>query len=527
MSLEPVLLAGGWRQAREPVGTLRATNPATAAVFGATYPISNFADLHDALQAAHAAAAQLNSISVDTIVRFLDIYARNLEALEADLVQMAHLETALAKEPRLRSVELPRTTDQLRQAAAAVLDRSWCMPTLDIKNNIRSCYAPLAGPVIIFGPNNFPMAFNAISGGDFAAAIAAGNPVIAKAHPGHPGTTKLLAEAAFDAVLESGLPRSTVQLFYHARSADGLRLVGDSRVGAVAFTGSRKAGLALKGAADRAGVPVYLEMSSINPVFVLPAAIAEQGEEIAAELVASCTVGAGQFCTNPGLIVLLKGEMSERFLDLVRERLQLATTGTLLTEQGSGQLAEAVSTWQAHGALLVAGGHPMQDSSFRFANTLLRVSGDDFLKNADALQTEAFGSASLVVFARDTAQLLQIAGHLEGNLTGSIYSDTGGRDDEQYDLLEPVLRKKVGRLLNDKMPTGVAVSSAMVHGGPFPATGHPGFTAVGIPASMRRFAALHCYDNVRQKRLPAILQNKNPASATWRFIDGGWTKADV
>src|ERR1039458_1535460 len=163
----------------------------------------------------------------------------------------------------------------------------------------------------------------------------------------------------------------------------------------------------------------------------------------------------------------------------------------------------------------------------RFANTLLRVGGEQFLSSPEQLQTEAFGNASLVVIVPDAAAAAKVLAHLEGNLTGSIYSDTRGSDDELYAQLAPLLRSRVGRFLNDKMPTGVAVTAAMNHGGPFPATGHPGFTAVGIPASLRRFAMLQCFDNVRPLRLPAALQNKNLNGKMWRLIDGAWSQWDV
>ena len=169
----------------------------------------------------------------------------------------------------------------------------------------------------------------------------------------------------------------------------------------------------------------------------------------------------------------------------------------------------------------------MGAAGFRFAPVLLVVSGDAFLAQPDALQTEAFGPAALLVLARDATQMVEIAARLDGNLTGSIYSHSLGQDDGLYALLEPVLRRKVGRLLNDKMPTGVAVTAAMNHGGPYPATGHPGFTAVGIPAAMLRFAALHSYDTIRHDRLPPELQNRNPTGRMWRLIDGEWTQADV
>ena len=174
-----------------------------------------------------------------------------------------------------------------------------------------------------------------------------------------------------------------------------------------------------------------------------------------------------------------------------------------------------------------SGGVPDPSGGYRYANTLLKVTAAKFLANPEKLQTEAFGNASLIVVAKDAAEASQVLDHLEGNLTGCVYSDTRGSDDALYSQLAGHLRPKVGRLLNDKMPTGVAVSPAMNHGGPYPATGHPGFTAVGIPAAMRRFGALACYDGVRSHRLPAILADKNPAGRAWRLIDGAWTQGDV
>jgi NADP-dependent aldehyde dehydrogenase len=181
----------------------------------------------------------------------------------------------------------------------------------------------------------------------------------------------------------------------------------------------------------------------------------------------------------------------------------------------------------AGGAVALAGGNPSESAGYAFANTLLSISGAQMLAKPALFQTEAFGNASLVVMAEDEAQAAAILDALEGNLTGTIYSDFAGSDDAMYDDLAPRLRRKVGRLLNDKMPTGVAVSPAMNHGGPYPATGHPGFTAVGIPASLARFTALQCFDNVRPQRLPVALRDKNPTGAMWRFVDGTWTTSDV
>lgn len=523
MSVEPVLIAGRWRDAND-AGTFQAENPATREPLPEGYPISAWADCDEALDAAARAAVELRRVSVERIGDFLDAFAAQIEAHSSEIVARAHAETALPASPRLADVELPRTTSQLRQAAAAARDGSWTMPTIDTKLNIRSFYASL-GPVCVFGPNNFPLAFNSVSGGDFAAAIAAGNPVIAKANTSHPGTTRLLAEAAHQAVAEAGLPNGTVQMLYRLSHADGERLVADPRTGATGYTGSRSAGLKLKAAADAAGKPIYLELSSINPVVILPGAIRQRAEALADEFTTSCLMGAGQFCTNPGLVLLLRGPESEQFLTATTERFRKAPVGTLLSSGVAKTLAESVNTLKTAGAEVLTGGTLGGGEGHSFANTLARVEARRFLSEPDRLQTEAFGNSSLVVVADDAAQAGEVLDRLEGNLTGSIYSSTAGEDDALYERLAPRLRAKVGRLLNDKMPTGVAVSPAMNHGGPYPATGHPGFTAVGIPASLRRFAMLECYDNVRPDRLPPLLRNENPNGRAWRLIDGLWTQA--
>ena len=525
MATHPILIAGRWIESRSS-GTFHATNPASGEAIPGEYPVSGWADCNDALDAAAHAAVLLRSSPPDPIARFLTRFAERIEARAGELVELAHRETALPKAPRLADVELPRTTGQLRQAAAAALEGSWALPTIDTKLNIRSMLAPL-GPVWVFGPNNFPFAFNSVAGGDFAAAIAAGNPVIAKANSSHPGTSRLLGEEAFAAVEEAGLPPATVQLLYRTGHADGERLAADPRTGTLAYTGSRAAGLKLKAAADAAGKPIYLELSSENPVLILPGALAERGAKLAEEFTGSSLMGTGQFCTCPNLVLLFAGESAEQFIAAVKARLEAAPAGPLLSSAVARALAASVGTLQAAGARLVTGGRPLDKPGSYYANTLLRVDGDAFAADPERLQTEAFGNASLVVTVRDAAQAAEVIGRLDGNLTGCVYSDTSGSDDALYAELEPLLRRRVGRLLNDKMPTGVAVSPAMNHGGPFPSTGHPGFTAVGIPASLRRFGALQCYDNVRPGRLPAALRDQSPAGRPWRLIDGQWTQRDV
>jgi 2,5-dioxopentanoate dehydrogenase len=525
--LEPVLIDGEWRQAHNPAGGFSSVDPATKVVSSQVYPVSGFDDVERACRAGREAAAALRVVPPPSIARFLESYADRIENSCEALVEVAARETGLPASPRLREVELPRTTNQLRQGAAATRDRSWCHATIDTKVNIRSKYAPLGGPVVVFGPNNFPFAFNSIAGGDFVAAIAAGNPVIAKANTGHPETSRLFAQLAFEAIRETGMPSAIAQLVYRVPPDVGFQLVSHPSIGATGFTGSKSAGLELKQAADRAGKPIYLEMSSTNPVFLLPGALADRLPAIARELFDSCAMGAGQFCTRPGITVVQEGERAEAFLTEAAGLFDKAVPGTLLGPRGPHDIAAGIGEILAHGAIIVGGGRAVDGPRYAFANTLLRAPGDAFLANPHALQTEAFGTVNLVVVAASASQMIEIAANLEGNLTGSVYSDSTGIDDELYARLEPVLRQRVGRLLNDKMPTGVAVSPAMNHGGPFPATGHPGFTAVGIPASLKRFAALHCYDNVRPNRLPSELADKNPTGTMWRVIDGEWSQRDV
>jgi NADP-dependent aldehyde dehydrogenase len=522
MTLQPVLIGGDWRAARS-VGSFRVVNAATGDALPGEYPVSSWDDCDSALAAGAEAATALRGIPTDTIARFLTRFADRLEARKAQLVAQANLETALPASPRLADVEFPRTTNQLRQAAEAALEGSWALPTIDTKLNIRSVFAPL-GPVAVFGPNNFPFAFNGAAGGDFAAAIAAGNPVIAKGHPLHAGTTRMMAEEALAAVSETGLPPATVQLLYRIKPESGSRLAGDPRIGATAFTGSRAGGLALKAAADKAGKPIYLEMSSINPVVILPGALRERGAKVAEEFTGSCLLGGGQFCTNPGLVILIAGDATEQFIADAKRIFETAARPPLLSAEVARSLADSVQQLRHAGAQAVTADGETTGPG-RYPNTLLRVTGDQFLGNSEALQTEAFGSAALLVVARSGEEAAAVIDRLEGNLTGSIYSDSTGADESLYDELAPRLRRLVGRLLNDKMPTGVAVSPAMNHGGPFPATGHPGFTAVGIPASLRRFAALHSYDNVRPHRLPPILRDESPNGRVWRLVDGQWTQA--
>jgi len=525
-AVQQVLVGGTWRDAAASVATFRAHNPMTGEAIGAVFPVSARAEVETAVAAAVACAEDMAAADIEQIAAFLERYADGIEAEAEALVAIAHAETGLPLTPRLRDVELPRTSGQLRQAAQAVRAQSWNHPVIDTAGGLRSAFGPLGKPVAVFGPNNFPFAFNAIAGSDFASAIAARNPVIAKVHPLHPGTSQLLARIAHAALVASGLPAAAVQMLYQIEPENSRLLVGNRAIGGVGFTGSRAGGLALKAQADAAGVSFYAEMSSVNPVFLLAGALAERGEALAQEFFASCTMGSGQFCTNPGLLVVPEGAVGDAFVREACARFDAAPAQVLFSADGKRSLNAAQAVLETAGAQRIAGQHDPARPGHWVQPRLFTVDGETFLAEAARLQTEAFGPSSLIVRSRDVAQAQAIARVFEGNLTATLYRASDGADDLEAATLMPLLRPRVGRLIVDRMPTGVAVNPAMNHGGPYPATSHPGFTAVGMPAAIVRFAGLHCYDHVPDTLLPPLLQDRNPGGV-WRQIDGQWTVSDL
>jgi len=505
-----VLIAGKWQDAST-VDTFQVINPATGETLPTVYPVSDWSDREAVLASAAEAYDAMQSMPGEKVAAFLNAYADLLDGDADAISEAASVETGYPVEGRLKGVELPRTTNQLRLAAKAALDTSWQLPEIDAEAGICSLLEAI-GPVLVIGPNNFPLAFNAISGGDFAAAIASGCPVVAIGHSSHPTVCHIMAGHAAKAAADTGMPAGTVQMLHRVKRDSGLKMLQDPRIASVGFTGSRSAGMALKKAADELGKPAFLEMSSVNPVVMLPGVIAEKGDDLAEELTGSALLGTGQFCTNPGIVFVVKGEATDKLITSMAEKYDAAPCGTLLGEGTQQGLSEGIDTLIKAGAELVTGNKPADRDGCAWANTLMKVTAEKFLADPEQLQTEAFGNATLMVIADSTEQLPELIACCEGNLTGCIYSAADGSDDPAYDAVAPIIRRKVGRLLNDKMPTGVAVSPAMNHGGPFPATGHPHFTAVGLPAAMRRFTRLACYDNIRPHRLPKVLQEMMASS---------------
>lgn len=516
--IQTIFVAGEWIEAAV-AGTYQSVDPTTGKPFGPAFPVSKWDDLEAVLESCAGSEA---FAPADVRAAFLEAYADQIDAHAAELATIAQQETGLPAEGRYKNTEIPRTTNQLRQAAAQARSLDYQLATIDSKLNIRSCLETI-GTVLIFGPANFPFAYNALAGGDFASAIAAGSDVIARAHPSHPQTTLALAKLLVEAAKHAGLKTPPVQLLFGFSNEDGLRLARSRRIAAIGFTGSRHGGLALKASADSVGTPFFGELSSINPVVITPEALAERKDAIVDQYVTSLLMACGQMCTNPGIVFLVESPESTAFIDAVTARLRDTAPGVLLNDGMLKALAANVTRVKELGAQLVCGGNRVAGDAFRFENTLLRVTDSSFARNPSGFQTEMFGNAALFVLCSSMPSLMMLLKSLEGNLCGSIYLAATQTNSPEARVISQLLREKVGRLLNDKMPTGVAVTSAMNHGGPYPSTGHAHFSAVGFPASIRRFTRLNCYDNVRQDLLPNVLRDENPTSA-WRLVDGAWTR---
>jgi len=499
---------------------LHAINPATQAALEPAYHGGSTEQVAQACALAWSAFDRYRETSLAARAECLDTIADEIEALGDELIERAVAETGLPQ-ARIQG-ERGRTCQQLRAFARTVRAGEWLDVRVDTaqperqplpRADLRQRQVPL-GPVAVFGASNFPLAFS-VAGGDTASALAAGCPVIVKAHGAHPGTSELVGRALARAVKQCGLPEGVFSLLYGADHEVGMALVSDPRIKAVGFTGSRSGGIALCQAAQARPVPipVYAEMSSINPVYLFPAALKARSEALAQGFVASLTQGAGQFCTNPGLVIAVQGAPLAQFVSIASNLLQRSPAQTMLTpgifqayQAGIGALAE-----HAH---CLASGLAAQGPNQCQAQ-LFATHAQDFLANPH-LQAEVFGAASLLVQCADNEQVRQVTEHLEGQLTATLHLDEGDLGHAQ--ALLPALERKAGRLLVNGWPTGVEVCDAMVHGGPFPATSDSRSTSVGT-AAILRFLRPVCYQDFPDSLLPAALKQANPLQLR-RLLDG-------
>ncbi|MFE7976178.1 aldehyde dehydrogenase (NADP(+)) [Streptomyces shenzhenensis] len=501
---------------------IRSVDPRTGAPLDPGYLAASPAHVERACALAERAHPVFRATTAERRAEFLERIADLLDERRDQLVERAHTETALPR-PRLTG-EVGRTSGQLRLFAAELRAGTWQGARIDParpdreplpRADIRQRRIAL-GPVAVFGASNFPLAFST-AGGDTASALAAGCPVVVKAHQAHLGTAELVARAIAEAAADTGMPEGVFSQLVGSGSEVGTLLVSDPRIRAVGFTGSRKGGLAIAAtaAARPVPIPVYAEMSSINPVLLLPAVLASRGAELGAAFAGSLTLGAGQFCTNPGLVLAVEGPGLDAFTRAAADAVAADAGATMLTTGIAHHYAAAGDTLAAHDGVdeFARGSRP--DSAACGRARLLTVEGARFAADPE-LQAEVFGATSLLVRCADTAELTAAVRTLEGQLTATVHADEA--DHPLAAELLPLLEERAGRVLFNGWPTGVEVGHAMVHGGPFPATTDPRSTSVGTLA-IERFLRPVAYQNVPAALLPAEVRDENPLGV-WRRLDG-------
>ena len=510
--------------------SFRAVSPSTGEEFGPQFREAGFDRIDRALEGADAAFHQYATLPLSVRATFLRMIADELMALGEPLLTVAHLETALPLDRLAR--ERTRTVQQLRAFADFIEDGTWVDARIDTadhsrvptpKPDVRRMLMPL-GPVVVFSASNFPFAFS-VAGADTASALAAGCSVVCKAHEAHPGTSEMAAHAIERAAVRANVPPAVFSLVQGRSHEVGLSLVRHQLTRAVAFTGSLRAGRILfdEGGARADPIPVYAEMGSINPVFVLPLALAARAEVIADGIAQSMLLNVGQFCTSPGLIVAVRGAGFDVLCARLAGHVDSAASGTMLRPSMRTSFRDAVHLARKRGADQLAQARPATDvEPLTVQPALLAVSAAEFLTD-ESWQHEIFGPVAIVVRCESMSEMLRVAHALDGQLTASVH----GASDEmpaQWDLFQ-VLQQKAGRVISNGYPTGVEFGHAIHHGGPFPATTDSRSTSVGS-AAMARFTRPVCFQNAPQALLPEPLRDANPVGI-WRTINGTLSRASV
>ncbi len=511
--------------------TFHAVDPTGNERLDPAFHESDFASVEQALESAEAAFIIYRRSSAEERASLLEEIANEIVALGDELLQRAHRETGLPLD-RLTG-ERGRTVGQLRLFATVVREGSWANARIDLalperqpipRPDLRQILTPL-GPVIVFGASNFPLAFS-VAGGDTASALAAGCPVIVKAHPAHPGTSEMVAGAIGHAVAKRGLPPGIFSMLHGNGPDIGQGLVLHPLARAVGFTGSHQAGRALFDAANARPdpIPVFAEMSSVNPVFILPGALRECGAQIAEGLKGSMTMGVGQFCTKPGLVFAVGGPELQEFTGVLQKAIQATSPGTMLHAGISRSFHKALAATARIPGVISLANSDMEPDKARTQGepTVFVTDGANFLAR-EALHEEIFGPCVLLIDAQAPADLLRLAASLKGQLTATVHGTPA--DLTEAGELIAILERKAGRLLINGFPTGVEVSPAMHHGGPYPATTDGRFTSVGT-AAIQRWARPVCYQNFPQETLPIELRNEN-ARGLMRLVNNELTRAGI
>ena len=526
MKLEGLSILGALRAAPAKQ-TFAAGNPATGGELPVKFHSATAQEVDRAAELAAQAFTIVSQWSGARRAEFMKRIAELLEANAATIVERANLETALP--PARLQGELARTCFQLRfygEAAASGLFSGARIDHADAnrkplpKPDVRSLMCPL-GPVVVFGASNFPLAYS-VAGGDTASAFAAGCPVIVKAHPAHPGTSELVGMLIQQAAREAGAPEGIFSLLFDDGHEIGVALVKHPLVKAVGFTGSRRGGRALMNlaAVRPEPIPVYAEMSSVNPIFILPGALAERPEEIAAGLHGSVTLGVGQFCTNPGLVFVERGAAAKTFLQKLEALIAATPAGTMLTPGICSAYHAGTGKFSKTPGVRLAAKVEADAGKVQAGASLFVTDAETFLGN-HSLMDEVFGPSTLVVECLSREQMLAAARAAEGQLTATIH---GTPDDlaAHRELLD-ILATKAGRLVLNAFPTGVEVCHAMTHGGPYPSTSDGRSTSVGTRAA-ERFLRPVSFQNFPDAALPDELKESNPLNIR-RLVDGQWSPA--
>lgn len=506
--------------------TFYAINPATTKKIEPPFFEATSNEIDKAVKKASEAFQVYRNISGKMRAEFLVCIAEEITALDRALIERCMEETGLP-EARLLN-ERQRTVNQLNMFASYIKEGSWVDARIDFgdperkpmpKPDVRSMQKAL-GPVGVFGSSNFPFAFS-VAGGDTASALAAGCTVVVKAHPAHPGTSELVGHAILQAVKKCNMPDGTFSLLQGQSHEVGLGIVRHPLIKAIGFTGSFRGGKALF---DEAGarpepIPVYAEMGSTNPVFILPGILQEKRNDIARDLTASVTLGVGQFCTNPGLVFMEKSENTTEFTNALSKYIADTPAGTMLTEGIRTNYQHGTNLLQTITGVDVLASGKSTDSGFTVSAHVFESDVKSFLTNP-TLQEEIFGPSTLLISANDKNEILEASQKLHGHLTATIHGTP--EDLREYADLIHILEQKVGRLIINGYPTGVEVCDAMVHGGPFPATTDSRTTSVGTLA-ITRFTRPVCYQNFPEALLPNELKTDNPEQL-WRLVNGKHVK---
>jgi len=514
-----LLIGSSWQSTSD---RFDAIDPATGETLEPSFSAAGPEEVARACALAANSFDAFRKTGLEARARFLECIGEEITALGDELLDRAARETGLPL-PRLE-MERGRTVGQLRLFAELVRSGDWLSVRVDPAQPKRKP-APRPdlrqrnvgiGPVAVFGPSNFPLAFS-VAGGDTASAFAAGCPVVVKGHPGHPGTSELAARAVAAAVRKSGMPGGIFSYLGGPSHKLGAALVADSRIKAVGFTGSRQGGLSVMRIANARvePIPVYAEMGSINPVILLPGALRSRAEEIATGFVGSLSMGAGQFCTNPGLVIGIEGSDLDRFATAAAKALAEVEPAVMLTPKIHDAYVAGVDAQSGRNGVECLGRGAAGGGKTCARGVLFSAPADTVLTDPD-LATEIFGPASLLLRCKDEAELVDVLEHLEGQLTAALHLE--GTGTALARRLLPILERKAGRILANGWPTGVEVCHAMVHGGPYPATSDSRSTSVGSRA-IERFLRPICYQNLPDVLLPDALKHDNPLGLLTR-IDG-------